>query len=173
MDKHFIITFGGKEFRAKYTYKESYAIMSNYWHKYSKVIEYHKGKFDYIQFPRAQQDGYCHLHTIIPNYISWKFLDEKRKLYPEMGYVRINKNVDLAQYLHKDFFKDNEYYLPKGVRHYNSSRALKLVKYMNPFFQEDNVMMLGKYKIQEFETEVENKFRCALPNEYYIGRYYK
>jgi len=173
LDKHFIITFGGKEFRTKYTYEESYGIMSNYWDKYKKVIEYHKGKFDYIQFARAQQDGYCHLHTIIPKFISWKFLDEKRKLYDKMGFVSINKNVDLADYLSYDFFKDREYYIPKGVRHYNSSRALTLNRFDNPFFQDDNVMVLGRHTVEKFEDDVLGKFGRLLPNEYYIREYYQ
>lgn len=172
-NKHFTITFQGKKIREKHSFEQSYPIMSKIWNKYKQVIEYHKGKFDYIIFPRAQKNGYCHFHVILPKFISWKFLDEKRKLYPELGYVRINKNVDLAQYLHQDFFKDHEYYIPKGIRHYSTSRALKFNKFSNPFFQEDNAIIMGNHTMQEFEDLVKEKFGRPLPNEHYLKEFIK
>jgi hypothetical protein len=171
LNKHFIMTFQGKDFRDKYSYEESYEIMSKTWHKYQQVIEYHKGKFDYIKFPRAQQDGYCHFHIILPKFISWYFLDLKRKLYPELGFVRISKNVDLAEYLHRDFFKDHEYYIPKGVRHYSCSRGLTYNKFSNPYFQEDNAIILGRHTLSEFEDLVNKKFGRSLPNEEYLKEF--
>jgi hypothetical protein len=169
MDKHFIMTFQGKEFREKIPYYQSFPIMNNIWHKYHKVIEYHKGKIDYLIFPRAQQDGYCHFHVTMPRSISWKFLDEKRKLYPEMGYVRINKNVDLAEYLHKDFFKDHEYVIPFGVKHFRSSRSLKINRFYNPFFHEDNAFVTGD--IKKLEELVIEKFGRSLPLEEYVKQF--
>jgi len=166
------MTFGGKEFREKYNFTETYKIMSRIWNKYKMVIEYHKGKFDYIILPRAQQDGVCHFHCILPKWISWRFLDKKRKLYPEMGYVRINKNVDLADYLHNDFFKDHEYWIPEGVRHYSSSRGLKFNKFTNPYFNEENSMILGQHTISDLEDLVMEQFGRLLPASYYLSKYW-
>jgi len=171
LDKHFIITFQGKKFRDKIPFYQSYQIMSNIWNKYKKVIEYHKGKFEYLIFPRAQKDGYCHFHIILPKYISWYFLEKKRKLYPEMGYLRINKNIDLAEYLHRDFFKDNEYYTPLGQRHYSSSKALTFNQYINPYFREDNILLLGRHKPEDMEKEIIKKFGRLLPFEEYVKKF--
>jgi len=167
------MTFGGSEFRDLYTPEQSYPIMAKIWNKFKQVIEYHKGKFDYIILPRAQKDGYCHYHTLLPKNISWYFLNEKRKLYPEMGFLRINRNVDIAEYLHGDFFKDSEYYLPHGCRHYSSSRGIKFNKYSNPYFQDDNVIILGNHTLQQFEDLVNEKFGRSLPNEEYIKEFLK
>lgn len=172
LNKHFILTFGGEEYRKKYSFYDSYKIMSNNWDKFKKVIEYHKGKFDYILFPRAQNDGYCHYHVLLPKYISWYFLENKRKKYDEMGYLRINKNRDVAEYLHSDFFKDSEYWIPTNIKHYKSSRGIKFNKYRDPFFEDDNCMILGKHSVEDLEELVEDKFKCSLPNEYYLRKYY-
>lgn len=122
---HFVITFPGKSFRDKYSWDESFKNMSYAWNKFKKIVEYHYGPFDYIQFPRSQKTGYCHYHTLINKNISWYFLNKKRKL-SELGYVSIQKNKNTADYLTSDYWKDNEWCIPSSYRHFRSSRSIKL-----------------------------------------------
>ena len=74
LDRHFIITSRGKNFRTMYTYEESYDYMSYGWKKLKQRIQRKYGYFDYICFPRAQRDGYVHLHVIVNKFIPWSFL---------------------------------------------------------------------------------------------------
>lgn len=176
LDRHFIITFrGNRDYKRGYgvlsEFEDSYRIMSKLWNKFKKVIEYHKGKFDYILLSRSQNDGFCHFHILLPKYISWYFLDKKRKLYDDLGYLSINKNRSVADYLHKDFFKDSEYWIPKGVKNYKSSRGIKFNKYKENDFKLENCFILGKHTMKDFEDLVESRFGRCLPIDYYMKRY--
>lgn len=166
LTRHFIMTFQGKKYRELYSWIESYYVMSKIWNKYKQVIEYHYGPLDYIQFPRSQQDGYCHLHTLIPKYIPWRFLEKKRrKLYPELGSVSINKNVDVATYLHRDFFKDNEYIIPNKFTHVRHSRSIKF----NEFNKNDfNLIFSGNMSEGAINKFVVDKLD-RLPLDVYIN----
>jgi hypothetical protein len=135
--KHFVITFGGKEQRDRFNYVESYYKMSEEWNKFKQVIEYKYGRINYILFPRSQGDGYCHYHIITDKYLDWYFLDRKRKKY-DLGFLRINENQDLAEYLCKDFFKDHEWIIPQKIKHYRSSRSIKIKNYESSDYQYFN-----------------------------------
>lgn len=193
LNKHFVITSEGKEYRNKYSFEESFSFMSSQWKKFKKCIEYNyyerytkKGyyapyigeTFHYILFPRAQRDGYCHFHLIIPDEISWDFLDNIRKKYG-LGYVSIQKNQSVAEYLHRDFFKDHEYIIPHNVKHYISSRALMLNNYSKPdkskFFGEIDCVP-EKILFKTNKKEVIYNTLCdvygrALPFEEYVKEY--
>jgi hypothetical protein len=123
LDKHFVITSEGKQFRNKYGWYHSYIFMTTQWKKFLKAIKYEFGDIDYILLPRAQKDGFCHYHIMLNKYIPWNFLNEKRKNYG-LGYLRINKNQSVVDYLHNDYFKDNEWIIPDGIKHYRSSRSI-------------------------------------------------
>lgn len=146
MDKHFIITFGGKPLRKKITWDYSYIFMNKAWHKFNNVIKYHYPDFKYIVLPRSQNDMYCHYHIITNQYIPWNFLDEKRKKY-NLGFVSINKNQSLAEYLHGDFFNDYEYIIPLNIRHYRSSREIKLFNHLK---QKQNTVFFDYEKDFEY-----------------------
>ena len=129
LDKHLVLTTEGKKFRNEHDYNESYKLMSKSWKKFKQVVQYKYGKFNYILFPRSQGDGYCHYHIISDmKYVPQKWLDLKRKKYSNMGYISIQQNVDIAEYLTKDFWKDSEYYIPYGKKHFIGSKEVK--KYM-------------------------------------------
>jgi hypothetical protein len=133
LQRHFVITFEGKKFRDKYTWIESYKYMAKFWDLYRKVIEYHYGKIDYILFARAQKSGYCHYHILLNKSVPWGFLNEKRKKYG-LGFVSIQKNKDVAEYLHTDYWHDTEWIIPGNVRHYRTSRGIIL----NNFKADEN-----------------------------------
>jgi hypothetical protein len=131
MDKHFIITFEGKKLRNKISAEESFKFMNKQWDKFSKVIKRRYPDFKYILLPRSQKNGYCHYHIITNQYIPWEFLDKKRKKY-DLGFVSIQKNKSVAEYLHTDFFKDGEWVIPLNIRHVRSSRDIKLRNLKKP-----------------------------------------
>ena len=125
LNKHFVITSPGKEFRSKYTWYESYKHMSVQWNNFLKVIKYHYGDIDYILLPRAQGDGYCHYHILTNTWLDWKFLNKKRKKY-DIGYLTITKSKSVADYLYYDYYNDHEWFIPDNVKHYRSSRSIIL-----------------------------------------------
>jgi len=130
LQKHFIITFGGKQLRDQVSWDGSYIFMNKQWHKFINVINRKYGKLIYILFPRAQGDGYCHYHILLQKYIPWKFLNEKRKNY-DLGFVSIQRNKDVAEYLSTDYFKDDEWKIPFNVRRFRTSREIVLRNYCN------------------------------------------
>ena len=167
LQKHFVITFEGKEYRQKYTIEESYKFMNKQWHKFLNVINYHYGKIIYILLPRAQKDGYCHFHILTNKYLDWKFLNEKRKKY-NLGYVSIQKNKDVAEYLNTDFFKKHEWYIPKGIRHYRSSREIILMNYRR---NRINKYFTNKMTIEQIKNWIEqNKGITQDIESYYIQK---
>lgn len=169
LDRHFIITIGGKKYRKNNSYQDSYKYMSKGWNKLKQIIKYHYGKFDYIGFPRAQKDGYCHLHLLINRRVPWSFLDKKRKKVG-LGFVSIQKNRKVADYLHQDFFKDHEYYTPKNVKHYYSSRSIIINnhnKEVDPWWKKENIYF--ETSDREFMyKEIAKRFGRPLPFEEYV-----
>lgn len=167
LQKHFIITFEGKEYRDKYSIEDSYKFMPIAWHKLLNVINYHYGKIIYILLPRAQKSGYCHYHILTNKYIDWDFLNKKRKKYG-LGYVSINKNKDVAEYLANDYYKDHEWMIPKGIRHYRCSREIKLMNYKN---NKSNKFFTYKVKMDEIEKLLLNEYNTIYDDTpYYIQK---
>lgn len=125
LQRHFVITYPGRNYREHFTWNQSYDFMSQIWDKYKLKIEYDYGSINYILFSRAQNDGYCHYHILINKYIPWKYLDETRKKY-KLGFVSIQKNKDVGEYLTVDYWKDDEWIIPPNIKHYRSSRCINL-----------------------------------------------
>ena len=86
--------------------------------------------FAYICLPRSQNNptennpiGFCHLHNMINLPINKDWIDEIiNKNQYQMGFTYIVENQDILDYMFNDFLKDNEWIIPFGQRHYNSSR---------------------------------------------------
>lgn len=123
--KHIVITFGGTRQRNNFSWDESYIYMNKEWDKLRKTINRKVGKLSYILLPRAHKDGYCHYHILGNKYLDWNWLNEKRKNY-DLGYVSIQKNKSVPEYLCTDFFKDNEWWIPFGIKRYRTSRDIIL-----------------------------------------------
>ncbi|HEY0090432.1 MAG TPA: hypothetical protein VGB37_16400 [Candidatus Lokiarchaeia archaeon] len=169
LQKHFIITSEGKKYRKDKIYEESYKFMSKQWIKYLKVIQTRVGKIIYILLARAQKDGYCHYHIITNKYIDWSFLNKKRKKYG-LGFVSIQKNKDVAEYLNTDYFKENEWIIPLNVKHFRSSMEIKinnkekqLKKYFKPQIKDKEIV---KIMSKNYGIEIDLE-------EYYINKYIK
>lgn len=156
LNKHFIITSEGKQFRSEYTFQESYRFFSQQWNKFKQLMEYHFQPINYIVLPRSQKDGYCHYHIIMDSWISWKWLNEKRKKY-NLGFMSIKKNKSVAEYLANDYFKDREFVIPDNFKHYRSSRSIILNNYRPDL---KNLIFFDKAKnCLEISNKIYEKFR--------------
>lgn len=167
LDRHFVITSKGKDFRSKYSYIDSFEIISYEWKKLKQMIERKYGFISYIVFPRAQKSGYAHLHILLDSFVDWNFLEEKRKGL-NLGYLSIQKNRSVADYLHRDFFKDHEYYIPKGKKHYYCSRNIMMRNFVqDEFWKDENIYFRTNDK--EFIYNVVNdRFGYPLPFDEYV-----
>lgn len=168
---HFVITFSGNKLRQQYSYDESFVYMNKAWDKYKLVIEYRYGKMSYIVLPRSQRNGYCHYHILTNIFPSIGFLEEKRKKY-SLGFNRIKENKNVAEYLQQDYFKDHEYIIPKNIRHYRSSRNIKLLNYKkDSFWNEDNVYYSKYASFKFIDLDVNERFGRPLPLVEYLKEY--
>jgi len=189
LEKHFVITFKGKDYRELYNFIESFYFMSNAWNKYKQVIEYNYNiknnsrgiakyygdKFSYILFPRSQKDGYCHYHIIIKGYIPWKFLNETRKKQ-NLGFVSIQKNKSVVDYMHTDFYKDNEWIIPYNFKHIRTSRDIVLNNIDNSDWKENNNVFMNTMKhkvtIDEMYDEIDKRYKYPIPFEELLKEFY-
>jgi hypothetical protein len=170
-----IITFPGNAARNKIPYHQSYPIMNNDWNKLCKVIKYRYPDYKYILFPRAQSKpiennpiGYCHFHVIHNKRIPKPWLDNKCKRYT-LGYTFLRYNEDVADYLHRDFYDDDEWIIPFNIKHHRSSRSI-LIRHQykaNP----DNIIFMPTAKISTIEHTVNEHYTRILPFEEYISQF--
>lgn len=123
LNRHMVITFPGKSVRKNVSFIDSYKKLSYSWKKFKQVIQYHQGPFSYIVFPRSQSDGYCHYHILLNKYINWYYLN-KQRIKHNLGYLSIQKGDNVLEYLSIDFWKDYEWYLPKGKKRVFYSRDI-------------------------------------------------
>jgi hypothetical protein len=107
---------------------------SNYKNNLFHNNEIPEDELAYIYLPRAQTQpkdnnpiGFCHLHVILNWKINVHWVEEciDRNGY-ELGFCFIRENQSVADYLCKDFFEDDEFIIPKKIRHYNCSRNVKI-----------------------------------------------
>jgi len=122
LDKHIILTVPGRNYRNKVTVEESFELLRYDFMKLRKVLKYHLGDIEYIAMMRSQTDGYAHTHMLANKFIPQAFLKKKAGKYPNIGFTSIRQNTDVAKYLTNDFWKDHEYVIPDGKRHYSCSR---------------------------------------------------
>ena len=152
--------------------------MARSWTLLKHVIQYHKGKFDYVMFPRAQKNGYCHYHILTNKYIPKKFLLEKSKKYKNIGFIKIKRNVSVAEYLTKDFFKDNEYVIPFRKRHYNSSKDVAPYMNISGMFTKNpdnlnfNLVNNGIPVIEQYYKIINNNYGLSTPFEILLSHFY-
>jgi hypothetical protein len=145
----------------------------------------------YICLPRAQANpkddnpaGFCHLHNIMNWQLNVYWLEEiiKKNNYM-LGFTYVTPNKDVADYLCKDFFNDNEWILPKNVKHCHSSMGINL----NPKFVLDPaIKIFRKMKLSDIEIELRSnktnykifgkeftvKNPLILPFEEYVKQFY-
>lgn len=132
-----------------------------------------------IILPRAQAKpkennpiGFGHNH-ILTNYdLNKLWLDEKIAMNRyKLGYTCIRDNQNIADYLCKDFFDDDEWVIPPGIKHYRSTRNVKINitggYKMNPddtFFKTNDMNFI--------ENHIEKEYFYPLPFEEYVKQFY-
>lgn len=182
--RHLVITVKPKEYREKDKIEQSYIDTKKAFKKLKEIIKYTYGKdFTYIAFWRAQRTGCCHVHLLIDRYIDLKWLIEKTKKYPVFGTINITKNQDSTHYLINDFYKDPEWYIPRGQRHYTTSRNIKIQKnkcdgenkivYKTPRYsylpEIKNIQQIRFY--EKIIKLIEKKTGTTVPNEMIFKQY--
>lgn len=165
LQRHFVITFAGKKVRDLCSWEESYKFMAKQWIKFRKCIEYKYGKLTYILLARAQESGYCHYHILTNKYLDWYFLNKKRKNYG-LGYVSIQKNKDVAEYLNTDFFKEHEWFIPLNIRHFRCSRDIKLT-----YNAKDSNKLVFNNKVSK--DEIKKQIYYSFQEVYDMNDYYE
>lgn len=170
---HFIMTSKGQDYRENNTIYQSYIDMAKNWNRIRRLINYWyyekwklKYEMNYIVMPRSQKDGYCHYHLLTDLNISQDWLETIKDKYKEMGYVKLGKNKNPAYYLTFDYWKDNEYHIPKGIRHFSTSRNIKLkinrVKTEKIYYKYNRY--LTKYQnLINFDKKINEKYNYSLP----------
>lgn len=175
---HFILTFAGNKTRELVDYWDSYTIMNYIWNKLRGVIRRKYPNYKYIIFPRAQANpkpgnapGYCHFHTIHNERIPKTWLDDKIKKYSELGYSFLRYNEDVAGYLHNDFYNDDEWTIPYNVKHYRSSRDIKINPGLGYAMDPDNLLLPKAMRPLEAEKLILSKYNRVLPFEEYLYQF--
>jgi hypothetical protein len=148
--------------------------------------------FAYIVLPRAQAHpeknnprGFCHLHLILNLPINKNWIEEKiKKNNYKIGWTFIRENQELADYLCKDFFEDDEFIIPYGHRHYNSSRNV-IINIAQGYKLEEGMKFYKTHDLNFIEKELDNQIitydiygnslnvnnSLTLPFEEYVKRF--
>jgi len=178
LNYHMVITFPGNDYRNKIDYSNSYRIMNRDWNKLRGVINYYYPGFKYIIFPRAQANpkpgnprGYCHFHVIHNKKIDKEWLDKKCDKYM-LGYTFLRFNEDVAGYLHNDFYSDDEWVIPFNVKHYRSSRCIKINPGLGYEKDIDNIYFTANADYISIENSIIDKYNRCLPFVEYVKMFY-
>lgn len=152
LTRHLVITMPGDDYRNKYDADASFYDFSDKWNELKTVIQqryfsektyvvwededgYHKrmqfipwGDFNYIGFRRSQKDGYCHLHALVGSYIPKDVIDN---LCERVGlgstWIESIKIRRITHYLSKYWYKDHEWFIPKGMKHLTKSHSINWI----------------------------------------------
>ena len=126
LDRHCIITCDRKNVDS---WDASFVYMNKKWVNLRLDLVRNYPELQYILMPRSQKSGYCHYHILFNKYVSWYYISKMcRKL--GLGYASIQRNKSVADYLALDYWKDNEWVIPKNIRHIRSSRDIKLKNFV-------------------------------------------
>jgi len=87
-----------------------------------------------IILPRAQSKpkeknpiGYAHNHVLTNYSLNKHWIEEKiASNHYQLGHTFIRENQDIADYLCNDFLNDDEWVIPQNMKHYRSTRNVKI-----------------------------------------------
>ena len=192
---HIVITTEGNEkYRDDHTYLQSYPDMMVAWNKIRKIFDYDAKKkglsLSYVCFPRAQKNGYCHLHVLTNVHPGIRRLQNICKKYPNTGFVKIKDSEDTLSYLLKDFKKDHEWHIPLGRRHFTCSRDVNLSVHdtaPNPDHELHIMIVPGVSVVDQVFDQLENwsvtrdvfgtsqdvTMACSVPFSFVLGIFYQ
>jgi hypothetical protein len=131
--RHLVITLPGHPFRSLFCNADEsfdYAIK-----KFNEFRFLYKREFgnnlSYIFLPRAQSDGFCHLHVLVGSYIPKDWLDKTLNSinlgFPFITYVDIHR---LGNYLSKYWYKEHEWFIPENKKHYTRSADIEFDRFI-------------------------------------------
>lgn len=192
---HFCITLEGKDFRRfidpDYSFKYIYIKWNNFRNAYKRKF---KKKLSYVAFFRSQESGYAHLHILLDKYIPSNWIESiLRKL--RLGWARI-KYVDVQRiknYLSKYWYKEHEWFIPKGKKHFSTSRDISLKDYsinissdnffkLNSEYYFDSGVSINDFynqiedhsiKYEVFGLDLETSLGYSIPIVYFLKVYYE
>jgi hypothetical protein len=177
---HTVITCAGDDYRSVHSIEDSYSDMAKAWNKLRLMIKYHMGNdFSYVAMPRAQKNGYCHYHILSNFVLNKSWLQTVLRRYPIFGFVGLGRRRDPVRYLCNDFFKDSEYYIPFGKRHFSVSRDVHVgTGDVDEFRKMESLLFFksrGKSSLENldvFADAVDQRFGRPLPFEEYMKVFY-
>lgn len=127
--RHLVITLPGYPFRSLFcNADESFDYAMKKFNELRVLYRREFGKnLSYICLPRAQSDGFCHLHVLVGDFIpkDWldKTLDSINLGFPFITYVDVHR---LGSYLSKYWYKEHEWCIPEHKKHYTRSADIEL-----------------------------------------------
>ena len=153
LTRHLVITVPGESYRNRIDADGSFYDFNNKFNEFKTLIQQHFfstktyvmwenengelqkrlqfvpwGDFHYIGFRRSQKNGYCHLHGLIGSYIPYNVL---KKFADQVGFGDVNISFvnirRIHNYLSKYWYKDHEWYIPKGLKHLTKSQSVHWV----------------------------------------------
>lgn len=136
LTRHLIITLPGYPFRSLFcNVDESFDYAMKKFNEFRVLYRRNFGKnLSYICLPRAQEDGFCHLHILVGSYISKDWLDDvlnKINLgFPYITFVDVHR---LSNYLSKYWYKEHEWFIPKNKKHYTTSADIDIECFLPSF----------------------------------------
>lgn len=132
LKRHLIITMPGYPFRSLFcNADESFDYAMKKFNEFRVLYKRKFGKnLSYICLLRSQQDGFCHLHILVGDYIPKEWLDDILKQlnlgFPYITYIDVHR---IANYLSKYWYKEHEWFIPKSKKHYTTSADIDLERF--------------------------------------------
>ena len=133
LTRHLVITLPGYPFRSLFcNVDESFDYAMKKFNEFRVLYKREFGKnLSYICLPRAQSDGFCHLHVLVGSFIPKDWLDKTLNSinlgFPFITYVDVHR---LGNYLSKYWYKEHEWYIPENKKHYTRSADIEFESYL-------------------------------------------
>ena len=131
--RHLVITLPGYPFRSLFcNVDESFDYAMKKFNEFRVLYKRFFGRnLSYICLPRSQEDGFCHLHILVEDFIPKDWLDDVLKRinlgFPFITYVDVQR---LGNYLSKYWYKEHEWYIPENKKHYTRSADIELESFV-------------------------------------------
>lgn len=175
LQRHMVITLKGKSFRKNVNPDDSFKYMSKKFNNFRWLLKRdYNISLKYISMNRSQYSGYSHLHIMIDKYIKIKYLIDVTKRVGlgsvDIEFIDIHR---IKNYLSKYWYKYHEWLIPKGKRHFSTSKDIKLND-KKDYFPEDYYIWI--YDEDNIKGILNEYFACVFgdkpPNSYNISQIY-
>jgi hypothetical protein len=129
LKRHFIITLPGYPFRSNFcNVDESFDYAMKKFNEFRVLYKRRFGKnLSYICLQRSQEDGFCHLHILVGDFIPKEWLDDVlKRINLGFSFIRYVDVQRLGNYLSKYWYKEHEWFIPENKKHYTRSADIDL-----------------------------------------------